>query len=419
VVGEVIAVGIFLTPAAMAKSLGSAGLLLAVWTIIGLGALCGALCYGELAARFPEAGGGYAYLRHAYGRAVAFLYGWKCLLVLDPGLTAALAAGFASYAVAFIPGLSATPTAIGAILVAALANAGGLRLAAGLSHVLGIVKIGLLVFIVIWGFAAGDGSASSFVPFFERRAGSAPLVDALAGGFMAAFFSVGGFWDVSKLAGEARDPQRTLPRALTLGVLIVTLLYVMTTAVFIYLVPFGQIGSGETFVAQAGVALFGPRGGQVLSLVVLLCVGSSLLAYMTAAPRVYYAMGTDGLTLGGLGAVDPRTGAPVRAIAVQALLAIVLVAIGRFDQIVAYFVFVTVAFLALTVFSLFRFRKRTPAAAFLAPAFPLPAVGFLAMAAVVLFLLLMGNPVQAVLGVLVMALGYPVYRALDARRRTS
>jgi APA family basic amino acid/polyamine antiporter len=418
VVGEVIAVGIFLTPAAMAKSLGSPALLLAVWTFVGLGALGGALCYGELAARFPEAGGGYAYLRHAYGRAVAFLYGWKCLLVLDPGLTAALAAGFASYVVALFPAVPATGVAIAAIVVAALANVLGLRVAAGLGHVLSLAKIGLLVFIVVWGFVAGAGHPESFVPFLARRPGSPPVVGALAGAFMAAFFSLGGFWDVSKLAGEAKDPQRTLPRALTWGVLIITSLYVLTTAVFIYLVPFGEIGAGETFVAQAGAALFGSRGAQVLSAIVLLCIGSSLLSYMTAAPRVYYAMGKDGLSVGGLGDLHPRTGAPVRAIAIQAVLAALLVAIGRFDEIVAYFVFVTVAFLALTVGSLFLFRRQGPAP-FQAPGFPLPAVAFLTMAFLVLALLLVGSPRQAFLGTLVALLGLPVYHWLRTRSAPS
>jgi APA family basic amino acid/polyamine antiporter len=307
--------------------------------------------------------------------------------------------------------------AIVAIAIAATANALGLRLAAGLGRILAFAKVGLLVFIVAWGFLGVGGEGSSFVPFFERRPGSAPLVPALAGAVVAAFFSLGGFWDVSKLAGEAKDPQRTLPRALALGVLIITTLYILTTAVFIHLVPFEQIGPGEAFVAQAGAALFGARGAHVLSLIVLVCVGGSLLAYMTAAPRVYYAMGTDGLAVGGLDQVHPRTGAPVRAIFVQAVLAMLLVTLGRFEEIVAYFVFVTVGFLALTVVALFRFRKRTPAAAFLAPAFPLPAVAFLTMAAAVLSLLLLGNPRQALLGLAVMALGYPVYRALDARRR--
>src|SRR5713101_84237 len=142
IVGEVIAVGIFLTPAGMAKSLGSPVLLLVVWLVMGAMALCGALCYGELAARFPEAGGGYVYLREAYGPAVAFLYGWKCLLVMDPGITAALAAGLASY-VGYALGLSGVwlkVIAIGSILAIAAVNIAGLRLGSGLMQALTALK---------------------------------------------------------------------------------------------------------------------------------------------------------------------------------------------------------------------------------------------------------------------------------------
>src|SRR5260370_15050575 len=145
IVGEVIAIGIFLTPAGMAKSLGSPILLLIVWLIMGGMALCGALCYGELAVRFPEAGGGYVYLREAYGRPIAFLYGWMALLVMDPGLTAALAVGMAGY-VGYIFKLSATTlkvVAIGSIAFVALVNIRGVRLGGGLIRWLTILKIGL------------------------------------------------------------------------------------------------------------------------------------------------------------------------------------------------------------------------------------------------------------------------------------
>src|ERR1700704_1043664 len=145
IVGEVIAVGIFLTPAGMAKSLGSPGLLLMVWLIMGAMALCGALCYGELAARFPEAGGAYVYLREAYGKPIAFLYGWMALLVMDPGLTAALAVGMAGY-VAYILNLSPSGmklVAIGAIVLLAAINIGGVRLGAWLISWLTVLKVGL------------------------------------------------------------------------------------------------------------------------------------------------------------------------------------------------------------------------------------------------------------------------------------
>ena len=416
VVGEVIGVGIFLTPASMAKSLGSPLLVLGVWLALGMTALGGALCYGELAARYPQNGGGYVYLREAYGKRVAFLYGWKCMLVMDPGLAAALATGLAAYVVALAPGLPARGVAIGILLAAAVANALGLRVAATLARALTFAKVGLLGLIVAWGFGGGLGDGARFLPLAARRAGSGPLLPALAGATVAAFFSFGGWWDVSKVAGEVREPQRTLPRALAWGVALVTVIYIATSAVFVYLVPLAAVDSGETFAAQAGTALFGARGAQVLSLVVILCVASSLLALMTAAPRVYYAMARDGIGVGALGALHPRTGAPLRAIAIQAGLACFLVAVGRFDQIVAYFIFVTVLFLGASVAALFALRRRGPAPSYITPAFPLPAIAFLAMIAVLLALLAAGRPVQAASGLAITALGIPVYSALQPKR---
>ena len=258
VIGEMIAVGIFLTPAGMAKSLGSPLWLLIVWLVMGTMALSGALCYGELAARFPHAGGGYVYLREAYGPVVAFLYGWKCLLVMDPGITAALATGLASYAGY---SLQLSPLGVKAVAIAAIAllaaiNIVGVRFGAGLMRWLTLLKLGALLFIVIWALAFRLGNWSHLIPFIEQRPGSEPLLGALAGGMVGAFFAFGGWWDLSKLAGEVRNPAHTLPRALAFGVLIVTFVYILTSAVFLYLVPLASVTSGETFAAQAGEALF-------------------------------------------------------------------------------------------------------------------------------------------------------------------
>ncbi len=380
-------------------------------------ALCGALCYGELAARFPEAGGGYVYLREAYGPLAAFLYGWKCLLVMDPGLTAALATGLGAYVQATMPGIAPgvapgiAPKAVAfaAILVVAAANVGGVRLAAGIGHILALAKIGLLLLLVAWGFLSQAGDASHFLPFAARSPGAPPFLPALAGAVVSAFFSFGGWWETSRLAGEVRDPQRTLPRAFALGVAAVTLLYVAVSAVFLYLVPLAAVASSEAFAAQAGAALFGGAAGKALSGIVALSVLGTLFAFMTAAPRVYYAMARDGAVPQLVARIDPRTGAPVRAIAIQAVLAAVLVAFGTFDAIVAYFVFVTVVFLGLTVAGLFRIRRRAAPAGYATPLFPLTPILFLASVALVLVLLAAGRPREAALGVAVVALGLPAY----------
>ncbi|HYN24988.1 MAG TPA: amino acid permease [Pyrinomonadaceae bacterium] len=419
VVGEVIAVGIFLTPAGIAKALGSPMWLLFVWLAMGGMALCGALCYGELAARYPEAGGGYVYLREAYGPAVAFMYGWMAFLVMDPGLTAALAVGLASYAGY---GLNLSPwgikvLAIATIILVALINIRGVRLGAWFVRTLMFLKLGLLAFVFLWGFGFQLGNWSNFTPFVAQRANSAPLLGALAGGLLGAFFSFAGWWDLSKVAGEVSNPARTLPKALTYGVIIVTVVYILTSAVFIYLVPLGQVTSGETFAAQAGQVLFGRVGGLVFSLVVVVAVLGSLVAVVMSAPRVYFAMARDGLFIRAVASIHRRYGTPACAIALQAVLASLLVAVGTFNEIVSYFVFVVVVFIAFTVAALFPLRRREPNVGYLTPGYPVTPVIFLVMIVLLLVLLGANNPLQAFLGVAVVALGLPVYFFLFRPKR--
>ena len=420
VVGEVIAVGIFLTPAGMAQALGSPLLLLIVWLAMGAMALCGALSYGELAARYPEAGGGYVYLREAYGPALAFMYGWMAFLVMDPGLTAALAVGLATYA-AYILKLSAVGTkvlAIATIIIAAFVNIRGVRLGAGFVRVLTFLKLGLLAFIFLWGVGFQLGDWSNFTPFVARRANSAPLIGALAGGLLGAFFSFAGWWDLGKLAGEVKNPGRTLPRALIYGVIVVTIVYVLTSLAFVYLVPLERVTSGETFAAQAGEVLFGRAGGTIFSLVVIVAVLGSLAAVVMSAPRVYFAMARDGVFFPSVAVLHKRYETPARAIALQAVLASVLVVAGSFNEIVSYFVFVVVVFIALTVAALFKFRREEPnGVRYLTPGYPVTPAIFLAMIVLLLVLLGRGNPWQAFLGVAVVALGLPVYLFVFRNKR--
>src|SRR5450755_611277 len=308
VAGESIAVGIFLTPAGMAKALGSPLWMLLVWVAVGATTLSGALCYGELAARFPRDGGVYVYLQETFGRRIAFLYGWMCLLVLDPGLTAALALGLASYVTYVFPllGIAVKLVAIAAIWTLCVLNILSIRVSAGVLRWTTWLKLALLVLLVVWAAVFRLGSWSNFVPFVAQHAGSSPLGPALAGALVGAFFSFGGWWDVTKIAGEVRDPAKNLPRAMTLGVLVVTAVYILVSAAFLYLVPLGKVTSDETFVAQAGTVLFGAAGGLIFAAVVIVCVLSSLSALIISAPRVYYAMAKDGLFLHGVARIHPR-----------------------------------------------------------------------------------------------------------------
>lgn len=420
VVGEVIAVGIFLTPAGMAKQLGSPMWLLLVWLLMGAMALCGALCYGELAARYPEAGGGYVYLREAYGPGVAFMYGWMAFLVMDPGLTAALAVGLATYAgyMVDIGPLGTKLLAIATIVVVALINIRGVRLGALFIRALMFLKLGLLAFVILWALLFQLGDWSNFTPFVARHPDSPAFIGALAGGLIGAFFSFAGWWDLSKLAGEVKDPARSLPKALTIGVVVVTFVYIVTSLVFVYLVPLEQVTNSETFAAQAGEILFGRAGGLVFSAIVIVAVLGSLAAVVMSAPRVYFAMARDGLFIPAVAAIHPRFETPALATALQAALASILVAVGTFNDIISYFVFVVIVFVALTVLALFKFRRRSEDVGYLTPGYPVTPLIFLVLIVVLLVLMGSGKPKQAALGVAVVSLGWPVYRFLFRRKQS-
>ncbi|MGA9039842.1 MAG: amino acid permease [Terriglobales bacterium] len=420
VAGESIAVGIFLTPAGMAKSLGSAFWLLMVWLIVGAMTLSGALCYGELAGRFPRSGGLYIYLQEIFGRRVAFLYGWMCLLVLDPGLTAALSTGAAGYAAYIFHWSPLTvKLAAGAVIWAlCFMNILSIRLSAGFLRWITWLKLGVLALLIIWAVAFRLGAWSNFVPFVARRPGSLPLFPALAAGMVGAFFSFGGWWDVSKIAGEVRDPSRTLPRALLYGVLTVTGVYILVTMVFWYVVPLDKVTSDETFVAQAGEILFGQAGGIIFATIVILCVVGGLAAFMMSAPRVYYAMAQDGLFLGSVARLHPKFNTPANAILIQGVIACVLVAVGTFQQIISYVIFSAVGFIGLAAAGLFVLRQRDKESGsppILAPGYPFTPIAFLLLIVILLVLIGVRSPREALFGVLVLAAGLPVYEFFRRR----
>jgi APA family basic amino acid/polyamine antiporter len=277
-------------------------------------------------------------------------------------------------------------------------------------------KLALLVFIALWGFGLRLGDWGHFTPFAAQRAGSAPLFGALAGAFVSAFFSFGGWWDLSKLGGEVREPARTLPRAYTFGLLAVLSVYVLTSAAFVYLVPAERVTSGEAFAAQAGEALFGRAGALVFTGVVVVAVLGSLASFTMSAPRVYFAMARDRLFFKEAARLHTRYQTPARAIILQAALASLLVLLGNFNEIIAYFFFSVVLFITLAVASLFVLRREGRPAGFRTPLYPLTPVVYLALSALLLFLLASQSPKQALSGAAVVALGLPFYYLVFRRR---
>lgn len=402
VTGESIALGIFLTPAAMAKSLGSPLLLAAVWCGMAVVALSGALCYSELAVRFPRAGGEYVYLREGYGPRIAFLYGWMSAAVMDPGLAAALSVGAVPYVQSMVTISPRTAALLPAVFLVCLGliNYAGTRLSSRVMATANLLKIAVLFALVAWAFASGHASTLNLLPLAARRPGSEALFSAVAAATVNAFFSFGGWWEAGKLAGEVRNPKRTLPLAFVCGVLLVTVVYLLVSFAFLAVVPLDRIVSNTAFVAQFGRALFGSVGGKVLSACVLLSVAGGLMAFTMAAPRVYYAMARDGAFFSVFGKLHPRFGTPANAVLLQMCGALLVLCFGAFDRILAYIIFSAICFLALSAASLFRLKE--PVRRWWYPAAP---IVFLIGSGVIALLILMHDPLPALIGIAVVLCG--------------
>jgi APA family basic amino acid/polyamine antiporter len=416
VTGESVALGIFLTPAAMAKSLGSPLLLGLVWIGMAFMAVCGSLCYSELAIRFPESGGEYVYLRAGYGEQLAFLYGWMSSIVMYPGVAAALAVGAAPYLAQVLP-LGTRALAIVPALILCLfyvINLLGTRLSGAIMSFVNMLKLVVLFTLVGWAVVSGHAHLSNLLPLAGRRPGSDAIFPAVAGGVISAFFSFGGWWEAGKIAGEVRNPKRTLPLAFLGGVTIVTAIYLLISAAFLSVLPIEKLTSNTAFVAQFGAVLFGDAGARILSICVLLCVCGGVAALTMAAPRVCYAMAQSGNFSPVFGRLHPRFGTPANAVLLQTGLSLGVLFLGAFDRMLAYIIFSAVVFLALAASTLFHMRD--PVKAWWYPAAP---VLFMLMCAAIAFLILMHDPLPALVGVGIVLCGIPLRRMLIPRPITT
>src|SRR6202167_3755129 len=423
VTGEAISLGIFLTPAGMAKSVGSPALLGAVWCGMALITLAGALCFTELAVRFPQAGGEYVYLRQGFGRRVAFLYGWMAAVVMYPGVAAALWVGSVPYLreLVFLPGWIAGWLPAFILLALGTLNYAGTRFSSGFMTALNWLKVPVLAGLVGWALASGHATLANLVPLTLRREGSDPLTGAIAGAAISAFFCFGGWWEAGKIAGDVRNPRRNLPIAFTAGVLIVTAIYLLVSFAFVAVVPMEQIQNNTAFVAQFGEALFVAQGGRVLSACVLLCVLGGLMVLSMAVPRVTYALAREEAgdrTQSGPPAssarVHPRFGSPANAVLLQTGMALAVLALGAFDRILAFIIFSAVVFLAITVATLFRTAE--PVRRWW---FPWAPIVFLAGSGVLAAMLLMHSLWPSLLGAAVVLAGLPVRWLLLGKKQVA
>ena len=415
VVSEVVGVGIFLAPATMMRTLGSLWAALAVWAMMGVLTAAGALCYAELATRFPKAGGGYVFLREAFGPRCAFVYGWMALLVMDPGLAAALGIGLAQYLLVTLGGPShlVTPVAIACIAGFGLLTLLGLNVSARVMRWTVGAKLAIVAVLVYLGAVHASTSGDPVVWRGSRALGP----EALAASIIAAFFAFGGWWEVGRMSEEVESPRRTMPRALLGGIALVAVIYALVTVAFVLGTSASVTGTDEAVVSLVGAALFGNAAGRLLAAMVVIAVAGSLAAVLLGAPRVYLAMARDGLFPRRLAQFNERRGTVPGGTLVQVSLACVLVLLGTFDEILGYFVPAAVFFLGLSAAAVLVLpRPQAEDLVFRAPLHPLPIAVFLLLILGVLVLFAVGQTKQTLLGAAVVTLGVPVSFLVFPRR---
>jgi len=415
IVAEVIGVGIFLTPAGMVRTLANPAWVLGVWALIGLLSVAGAVCYAELGTRFPEAGGGFVFLREAFGERTAFVYGWMSLLVMDPGLTAALAVGLAQYVLALLGGpASLVPVvAIVSIILMSIVSILGVENSARVMRWTAAAKLGVVV-VLVAAVLVRSGAAPTTA---SAAAAALPSFQVLGGALMGAFFAFGGWWDLGKMSEEIVDPKRTLPVALVGGIVVVTVVYAGLSVAFMRVLGGAAPATDDAFVVALGSALFGSAAGRLLAAAVVIAVAGSLAAVLLGAPRVYLAMARAGLFPSALVRFHPQRQSAPLATLVQVVLACLLVTLGTFDQILGYFVPAAVFFLGLSAAAILVVPRPSDAPdVFRAPAHPLPIVVFLVLVAAIVVLFAVARPLQTLTSAIVIALGIPVGWLIIRRR---
>jgi basic amino acid/polyamine antiporter, APA family len=426
VLGSVIGSGIFLTTGEMAAALPSPTLLLLAWLAGGVIALTGGLTYAEMGSMYPRSGGVYVYLHEAFGPALAFLYGWAALLVFFSGGIAAVAVGFADYVSYFAPSLStsrtvwslATPlgswtvsaaqiVAVAAIATMAGVNYVGVRSGNRVNILLTIAKVGGLAALPILALIASTNSPqwTPVVPPVPR-----PLA-AFGVAMIAVLWTNDAWYCVTWIAGEMKQPQRDLPRALIYGLSLLTLIYLTVNLAYLYALPMSELQGVSRVGERAATVLAGPGGGRFVALTVVVSTFGCDVAAILAGSRLLFAMARDGVFLPAAARVHPRYHTPHVAILLLAGWASLLALSGSYRQLFTYVAFASILLHMIGAIGLFRLRRSQPdrPRPYRVLGYPVvPAIFILASTAFVINTLFEA-PTQSVAGLGFLALGLPVY----------
>ena len=421
VVANIIGAGIFTTTGYIMGFLGNPMLMLSLWVVGGLIALCGAIAFGELGAAFPEAGGEYVFISKLFNPLLGFLSGWLSLIVGFSAPIAASAIGFSNYFTwAFpdfqqnlqmsgliSPGLFNQILAIIIILIFSFVHSRGVLLGARVQNALTILKITLVAGLIIAGFTIGKGSLGNLK---EGVSVSYNFADWKAIGLSLMFimFAYSGWNSATYIGSEIKNPRKVIPQSLLTSAIIVIVLYVLLNLFFVYAVPVGEMRNEPEIGGLAAGFAFGQTAEVVISLLISFALFSSLSAFIMLGPRVYYKMARDGYFFKSVAAIHPKKKVPTNAIYLQAAIAIVLVLSGTFEQILTYMGFSLGIFPILAVVGVFKLRMQNKSPLKL-PGYPFIHIVFIATNVAILVLAYFQRPVESSIAILTALSGIPVF----------
>jgi APA family basic amino acid/polyamine antiporter len=420
VMGGIIGSGIFMNPSVVALQVHTPFLILGAWTIGGLFALAAGFIWAELASRRPEVGGQYAYLREAFHPAVAFLYGWVLLLVVQTGGMAAVAVTFSRYFVE-LTNLPIGYSQLAALVLALLTiiNCLGVRAGSTVQSILMVLKIVALAALVICGLFLSDRAVNPSQ--LLDRPPSLDFITAFGAALVPVIFAYGGWQTATFVASEIKEPRKNLPRGLIFGVAGVVLLYLAANVVYIIVLGTNGLAASTAPASDVMRQALGNFGARAIAAGIAISTVGFLSQSMLTAPRVYFAMAQDGLFFKSVGKVHPTTRAPVVAIALQGLIATVIAYLGTYERILNYVVSVDVIFFGLTACCIFVFRKRAQneeTGVVKVPGHPVTTLLFIAVCWSVAINIFYRFPRKTLIGMAIMLVGLPAYWFWRSRRAT-
>jgi basic amino acid/polyamine antiporter, APA family len=427
VIANMIGAGIFTTSGLLMSDLKDPLVMLGLWAVGGIIALCGALSYGELGAAMPRAGGEYAFLSQLFHPLFGFLSGWVSFFAGFSAPIAASAIGFSEYLTRAFPGLLSLShsgssiegtiikkaLSILVILVFTLIHARGIKVGARVQNFLTLLKVALIVGLIILGFGLGRGDLGHFAQggVFKFNFGGWKT---LGLSLMWIMFAYSG-WNASAYIGsEIKDPRKNLPRSLILGTGIVLALYLLLNAFYVYAVPPDKMAGVISIGGLAVGNLFGPSFERVLSVLIAVALFSSLSAFIILGPRVYYAMACDRCFFPFAAAVHPRYRVPAKSILLQGMMAALLVLFGTFDQILTYMGFSLGIFPILSVLGLFKLR-RDGTSVYRMPGFPVVPLLYVLAGGGILVLGFFERPVESSIALGMALIGVPFFYVFRSR----